>query len=372
MKKPSTMTVRRVRKLQDQQLAIGLDLGDRSSFYCVLNGTGEVILEAKVATSPEAMKKTFGKMPRSLIALETGTHSPWVNRLLSDLGHEAIVANARSVRLLGESRRKDDRMDARALARLARIDPQLLSPIQHRSAQAQADLSVIRARYALVRTSTALVCAARGLTKSFGERIRGRNPKAFRPTMDETLSPQLQTALAPLLSALETITARIREYDVQIEKLAEESYPDVALLKQVKGGWDANCLDVHPDAGRSAAFSKEPRCRLLRGTAAWQTELRTERASAAYHQGGRLLPADGSGAKGTTHPGAIRRGLRSAAVGTQVGRTWRQKRKETRHYRGGPQTGDPATSPLDQLRGIRAAAQHAEAKTGSGIAQTRT
>lgn len=235
MKKPSTKTIRRRGKLPDGQLTVGLDLGDRSSFYCVLNGAGEVILEERVATSPEAIKKVFSTMPRSRIALETCTHSPWVSRVLSDLGHEAIVAHARNVRLIGESRRKDDRLDAQALARLARIDPKLLSPIQHRSAQAQADLSVIRARYALVRARTALVNAARGLTKSFGERILGRNPKGFGPATSEALSPQLQVALAPLLSALETITARIREYDAQIEKLAEESYPEVALLKQVKG-----------------------------------------------------------------------------------------------------------------------------------------
>jgi transposase len=55
--------------------------------------------------------------------------------VLFELGHDAIVAHARSVRLIGESRRKDDRLDAQALARLVRIDPQLLSPIQHRSAQ---------------------------------------------------------------------------------------------------------------------------------------------------------------------------------------------------------------------------------------------
>jgi transposase len=235
MRKAGTAALGRRRKLQEGQLTIGLDLGDRSSFYCVLNGAGEVVLEAKVATHPEAMKKAFEKMPASRIALETGTHSPWVSRLLTELGHEAIVAHSRNVRLIGESRRKDDRLDAQALARLARIDPKLLSPIQHRSVQAQADLSVIRARYALVRTRTALVCAARGLTKSFGERIRGRNPKGFGSATAEALSPQLQVALAPLLSALETITARIREYDAQIEQLAEESYPEVALLKQVKG-----------------------------------------------------------------------------------------------------------------------------------------
>lgn len=111
-----------------------------------------MILEERVATNPEAMKKTFSTTPRSRIALETGTHSPWVSRLLSELGHEAIVAHSRNVRLIGESWRKDDRLDAQALARLARIDPQLLSPIQRRSVQAQADLSVIRARYAHSRS----------------------------------------------------------------------------------------------------------------------------------------------------------------------------------------------------------------------------
>jgi transposase len=113
MRKPSTTALRRRGKLQSEQLTIGLDLGDRSSFYCVLNGAGEVVLEAKVATNPEAMRKTLEKMPSSRIALETGTHSPWVSRLLTELGHEAIVAHSRNVRLIGESRRKSSEHDMR-------------------------------------------------------------------------------------------------------------------------------------------------------------------------------------------------------------------------------------------------------------------
>src|ERR1017187_9645902 len=181
MRKPSTTAVRGRGKLQREQPTNGRDLGDRSCFYCVLNGAGEVIVEERVATSPEAMKKTFGKMPRSRIALETGTHSPWVSRLLSELDPEGILANARNVRLIGESRKKDDRLDARTLARLARIDPQLLAPVKHRSAQAQADLTVIRARAVLVRARTSLVNTARGLTKSYGERLRGCNPRNMNP-----------------------------------------------------------------------------------------------------------------------------------------------------------------------------------------------
>jgi transposase len=145
MKKLTTMIVQWTLNKQDGCLSIGLDLGDRSSFYCVLDEAGEVLLEQKVSTTPKAIKEIFGAMPRSRIALETGTHSPWVSRLLSELGHEPIVAHARSMRLIGESRRKDDRFDARTLARLVRIDPELLCPVKHRSAEAQADLTVIRA-----------------------------------------------------------------------------------------------------------------------------------------------------------------------------------------------------------------------------------
>ncbi len=181
MKKISTVAVKQSKNISEKKLTIGLDLGDRSSWYCVLDEAGEVLLEQKLATTPKAMREVFGKMPRCRIALETGMHSPWVSRLLSEFGHEVIVAHARNVRLIGESRKKDDRLDARTLARLARIDPQLLSPVKHRSAKAQADLTVIRARAGLVRSRTALINTARGLSKSYGERLRGCNPRNMNP-----------------------------------------------------------------------------------------------------------------------------------------------------------------------------------------------
>jgi transposase len=174
-------------------------------------------------------------MPRSRIALETGMHSPWVSRLLSASGHEVIVAHARNVRLIGESGKKDDRLDAQTLARLARIDPELLCPVKHRSAQAQADLTVIRARAGLVRARTALVNTARGLAKSYGERLRGCNVRNLNPEKAEGLSAELQQALGPLLLAAQSLSEQIAEYNERIEQLAKQSYPQVALFKQVKG-----------------------------------------------------------------------------------------------------------------------------------------
>ena len=235
MKKVSTALAKQRGNISQQKLTIGLDLGDRNSWYCVVDEAGQIQLEQRVRTTAKALREVFGALPHGRIALEIGTHSPWISRLLSELGHEVIVANARKVRLIGESRKKDDRLDARTLARLARIDPELLYPVKHRSAQAQADLAVIRARAGLVRARTGLVNTARGMAKSYGERLRGCNVRNLNPEKAEGLSPELQRALEPLLSAIEELSERICEYNDQIEALAEASYPQVTLLKQIKG-----------------------------------------------------------------------------------------------------------------------------------------
>ena len=235
MQEISTVQSEESKVFEARQLTIGLDLGDRSSFYCVLDNAGEVILERSLSTTPKALTQAFGRMPRSRIALETGAHSPWVSRLLTQLGHEVIVAHARNVRLIGESRRKDDRIDARTLARLARIDPQLLSPVQHRSAKAQIHLTVIRARAELVSARTALVNAARGLAKSYGERLRKCGTQQVGRDLAMGLSAELREALEPLLREVESLNERIKEYDRRIEQIAKDVYPAVALLKQVKG-----------------------------------------------------------------------------------------------------------------------------------------
>ncbi|MGC1635620.1 MAG: hypothetical protein WA744_09230, partial [Candidatus Acidiferrales bacterium] len=72
MKKISTVQIFGNEIFKEQKLTIGVDLGDRWSFYCVLGEACKIILEQKVATTPEAMRRTFGKLPRSLVALETG------------------------------------------------------------------------------------------------------------------------------------------------------------------------------------------------------------------------------------------------------------------------------------------------------------
>ena len=357
MKKVSTVAAKQSRNISQPQRTIGLDLGDRNSWYCVLDEAGQIEREQRVRTTAKELREVFGGMPRSRIALETGTHSPWISRLLGELGHEVIVAHARKVRLIGESRKKDDRLDAQTLARLARIDPELPCPVKHRSAQAQADLTVIRARAGLVRARTALVNTARGLAKSYGERLRGCNVRNMNPEKAEGLSPELQSALEPLLAAIESLSERIHECNERIEKLAQDSYPQVALLKQGQGRGHADRADLLADAGRSASFSEEPRCGLLSGTAAGTKELGTEPAADAHQQGGRSVSADAAGARSPAHSGTVWYRLRSPALGTEAGRARRQEWEEKSDCRHRKKAGRVAASPVGEWRSIRAFAQ---------------
>jgi transposase len=212
-----------------------MDLGDKTSRYCVLDERGEIVKEGSVGTTKKALVQKFGALRRCRMAMEVGTHSPWVSRLLKSLGQEVIVANARQVKLISQSSRKDDRLDAQTLARLARVDPQLLRPIQHRSEEAQAHLMVIRVRAALVETRTSLVNTARGLAKSVGERLPKCDADQMGVEQLEGLPEKLQEALRPLLEQIESVTGKIKESDERIEQIARTKYPETALLKQVKG-----------------------------------------------------------------------------------------------------------------------------------------
>src|SRR5580658_4111290 len=76
-------------------LTVGIDLGDQNSAYCVLDAEGDVLSEGVVRTSENGFAQQFRGMSTYRIAIETGTHSLWVSRLLQSYGHEVIVANAR-------------------------------------------------------------------------------------------------------------------------------------------------------------------------------------------------------------------------------------------------------------------------------------
>jgi hypothetical protein len=182
-------------------------------------------------------------------------------------------AVARPVIAEVQTNRVDRLFDARTLARLARIDPELLEPVRHRSAQAQIHLTVIRARAELVRARTSLVNAARGLVKSYGQRLPQCGTRQVSRELGAGLHAELREVLEPLLKEIESLNERIQEYEVRMEKIARESYPQVELLKQ-EGGRNADRADVCADPGRSASVPEESRGRLFSGVAPWAQGLR--------------------------------------------------------------------------------------------------
>jgi transposase len=217
------------------KVTIGLDLGDRYSRICVLAGSGRVEEEARVRTERQAMERWFSRFDGVRVAIEVGGHSPWVSRLLNAFGHEVIVANAAKVRAIYSGRRKNDRVDAETLARLARVDPELLAGIEHRDEEAQAHLGELRSREALVRTRTRLINHVRGMVKAMGGRVRRCSAESFHRAAHEDLPEALREGLGPILDMLDRVTAQIRAYDRRFERLIQQRYPETARLTQVPG-----------------------------------------------------------------------------------------------------------------------------------------
>jgi transposase len=188
---------------------VGMDLGDRTSHFCVLDEGGMVVERGKVQTTREGFRKRFEGVTPMRIALEVGTHSPWVSRLLKELGHEVLVANPRKTRLIYENRGKQDSVDAEALARIARLDPKLLYPVEHRPESVAQDLAVLRARDALVRTRTLLVNHVRGAVKATGYRVKKCSTRTFSDQAVDQIPPEVLEALSSVLTTIEVVSTQI-------------------------------------------------------------------------------------------------------------------------------------------------------------------
>jgi len=215
------------------KVTIGLDLGDKMSQVYELDLHGERLNEAKVATTPTGLQRYFGGRTQCRVVLEVGTHSPWVSRLLTECGHETIVANP-SAMYGKRRRRRNDRLDAEFLARQGRADIALLHPIRHRGVEAQQHLAIIRARDEIVSLRTALICHVRGAVKSIGGRLPACSAEAFPKRVGAEIPPAVVPALQPMVETIADLTRRIDAYDEQISQLAKR-YPDVQRLQQPSG-----------------------------------------------------------------------------------------------------------------------------------------
>jgi transposase len=227
MTKSSTDTSR-------SSLTVGIDLGDTYSQVCVLDADAEVIEEGRVRTTEAALRRRFAGLESCLTVMEVGTHSPWVSRLLEDLGHECLVANPASLHRRG--RKKNDQVDAEKLARWGRSDPAMLEPVQHASADIQADMALIHSRRSLVEARTKLVNRVRGLVKSVGGRLPACDARSFPDKVNACVPEALRVAVEPLLRTVTSLSEEIAALDRQVDELADHKYGRATgAMRQVTG-----------------------------------------------------------------------------------------------------------------------------------------
>ena len=216
-------------------VTIGMDLGDKNHVIYVLNSNS---VKGNIHTIGNERKKLiefFKQYPKATVAFEAGTHSPWISRQLSALGCNVLIGNPRKLRVIWDSDDKDDLRDAEMLARVARFDPALLYPIQHRGEQAQMDLELLKARDMLVKSRASLINHVRGAVKAVGARLPSCSTPSFHNQVTDKIPVGMEEGLQPLLSTIGDLTTRINEYDRKIAIISQESYPETVHLREISG-----------------------------------------------------------------------------------------------------------------------------------------
>ena len=220
---------------KSSDITIGLDLGDRRHRFCVLDGASGIIEEGSVRNDRIALRELGGRYPGALLVVEAGCHSPWLSRYLQEQGCRVLVANPRKLRAIYQHERKSDRRDAQMLARIGRLDPALLYPVRHGTAEAQEDLLRLKLRDSLVRARVALINSVRFTLKSLGYSVGNPSSERFHKVAGEGLPEALCQIIAPNVQALAELTARIKVLEREINILARTKYPQTARLEEIPG-----------------------------------------------------------------------------------------------------------------------------------------
>src|ERR1700733_5598173 len=357
MKKVNTVVTKQSRNFSQPKLTIGLDLGDRNSWYCVVNEGGQIQLEQRVRTTAKALQEVFGTMPRSRIALENrdafALDQSYAERLgtRSDRGE---CAQSTANRGEPQERRPHGCADAGAVGPdRSRVVVSGEAPQRTGASRSDADSGTRRAGAGPHGTGQ--------LGSRAGEVLRGKTARLQRAQYESGESRKLESGTASRIGT-----------SVERNRVAERAHCGIKRAHRESGTAElsaggaaeadqgcrhADRADLYTDAGRSASLPQEPRRGLLSGTAARTTKLEPERAPNAHQQGRRSVLTHVAGAGSATHSGTVRHRLRSQALGAEVGRAWREEREEASDRRHCKKARGAAASSMGERRSIRAIAQ---------------
>jgi transposase len=219
----------------NKTITIGMDLGDKFHMAVVFDNDGNELKIAKVTNTKAGISKFFKPYRSAQVAIEAGTHSPWISRLLNEMGLKVYVGNPRKLRFIWDSIDKSDSKDARMLGMVCRLEPRLLHPINHRSSQAQADLTIIKSPDMLIKSRTQLINHVRGVVKANGDRLPKCSTASFANRCRDDIPKELVSAMTPVFEILTQLNQQIKELEVEIERLSKEIYPETKYINQVPG-----------------------------------------------------------------------------------------------------------------------------------------
>jgi transposase len=327
-----------------------VDLGDRWSQYCILGLAGETLAEGQWRTTQKDVREFFQALTVARVVIEVGTHSAWVQDVITQWRHEVLVANPRLMEGSKRRKRKNDRIDANKLARLGRIDPQSLHPMRHRSKEVRQDLVVLRARDALVAARTELINATRGLVKSIGARLPKCSSPSFAQKVEEAVPVEIREALLPLVRMAAALSDCIQGYDEKIEKLGREKYGHTALLRQVKGVGPLTALAYVLTLENPERFVKSRDVGPYLGLVPKQEDSGESQPAIRDQQNRRHDGAQAAGGKRAVYLGAVWTGHGLTTIWAAALRARREECEEESGGSGGPQAGRLTALPLGEWR----------------------
>jgi len=214
---------------------IGMDMGDKNNKAVGLSEDGEAVDRAEVPCTPEDVRAYLKRHPGALLAIETGTHCRWVSKLGLELGHEVLVGNARKLRMIWDSSRKNDWRDAEMLAKVARTDRSLLHPVTLRGDGDQRLMRLVKSRDLLVKGRTGIVNQIRGFCKSEGVRLPKCSAESF-VRLEHEVPPAVRAVTKPLFAILKELAKKIGLYDKMLADTVKRSHgEEAALLDTITG-----------------------------------------------------------------------------------------------------------------------------------------
>jgi transposase len=215
---------------------IGIDIGDKINFVCILNNKGEILFRKEISNTKEDMREYFQSIEKASIVFEVGSHSPWISRLLIADGHDVFICNPRKLAAVSQNLKKSDEEDSLMLAQLLLTGKHLLSQVHHANEDKMRDFLLIKSRKALVKCRTILINTSRGVVKSFGERISPNlTANAFHKYAGDSLTSESNEKIKDLIEVIGKTTEQILLYEKNIDTLIQNKYPVAQLLQSING-----------------------------------------------------------------------------------------------------------------------------------------